>query len=689
MSAALPLLAPMGFPSWQFWRRPRRAAFALSWLAAFCGAAIALHAQVDGTARWPRPFTAGGRSPSIESSPAVGSDGWVYIGVALNTTPSEGRLLAIDRNGEPKWSVTLPTWVDSSPAISADGTTVYVGCWDGKLYAFAAKDGMPRWTHATGASNYIVSSPAIGADGTIYVGAGDLRTEGAQDSGLYAIAPNGTLRWRKTTGTWVESSPAIAANGTIYFGSVDQNVYALNPDGTEKWKFGASSPIWASPAIGPDGTVYIGAFDGKLYALSPDGGEKWVYATGGSIYGAPAIGADGTIYIGSADFQLHAINPDKSVRWTYAVGGPVLSTPAVRADGSIVFGADDDRSGGIHCVDANGAKVWAIRTSHFVRSSPVVADNSIYAATFDGFIHALHSTAAPLSSFSSWPMFQHDPRHRGMVPPPQGGGRLINLSTRATVSGDTNLIAGFVVRGATAKYYLIRAIGPTLAQFGVSDPLADPTITVQRQSGQIVPGGFNDNWSEEAEPSVTQAGLQLGAFPLPVGSKDAVVLPLLEPAAFTGSVGSTDGGSGTALVEVYEAVSDPGSTLVNLSTRGNVAAGGSIISGLVVRGTGPLRLLIRAVGPSLAQFGVPGVLAQPTLSVYFQQNVIHTNTGWTADGLKGDLAGAARIVGAFPLAENSADCAALLTLNPGDYTIQVSGVGSNFGEVLVEIYAAP
>ena len=103
---------------------------------------------------------------------------------------------------------------------------------------------------------------------------------------------------------------------------------------------------------------------------------------------------------------------------------------------------------------------------------------------------------------------------------------------------------------------------------------------------------------------------------------------------------------------------------------------------------------MRAVGPGLSQFGVTSVLTRPTMSVYAQSTggqpqLIRTNTGWTTEGYTYDLAVAAQTVAAFPLSANSADCAVVVTVEPGNYTIQVSGVGATTGEALVEIYILP
>ena len=121
------------------------------------------------------------------------------------------------------------------------------------------------------------SSPAIGADGTIYVGSWDTK--------LYAINPNGTLKWSYTTGERIDSSPAIGADGTIYVGSWDQNLYAINPNGTLKWSYDTGIAVLkkSSPAIGADGTIYVGSGNISSLAINPNGTLKWSYDTGNYV----------------------------------------------------------------------------------------------------------------------------------------------------------------------------------------------------------------------------------------------------------------------------------------------------------------------------------------------------------------------------------------------------------------------
>jgi hypothetical protein len=220
---------------------------------------------------------------------------------------------------ELKWSFATGGPVDSSPAIGADGT-IYVGSWDRNLYAINP-DGSQKWSFTTGGQ--VMFSPAIGADGTIYVGSSDPK--------LYAINPDGSQKWSFTTGGLLTggspcTSLAIAADRTVYAASVGGKLYAINPDGSLRWSFATEGAIFSSPAIGADGTIYVGSEDNNLYAINPDGSQKWSFATGAQVESSPAIGADGTIYVGSFDGKLYAITEEEKHDLTISstAGGSVF-----------------------------------------------------------------------------------------------------------------------------------------------------------------------------------------------------------------------------------------------------------------------------------------------------------------------------------------------------------------------------
>ena len=265
--------------------------------------------------------------------------------------------------------------------------------------------------------------------------------------------------------------------------------------------------------------------------------------------------------------------------------------------------------------------------------------------------------------------------------------RLINLSSRTRVgSGEQTLISGFVVGGTSPQTVLIRGIGPALQNFGLEGALASPRLRLFRD-GTVV--AENSGWSKSgtAPAEFSAAFARLGAFALPENSADAALLVTLPPGAYTLHV---DGGDGVALAEIYDAAAAGSSArLLNVSSRGVVGAGAdALIGGFVVAGNTPQRVLVRAVGPALQGFGVQGALADPRLSVYRGSTVVAENDNWGGADVAA-LVAAQQAVGAFPLPAGSKDAVLYLTLAPGAYTAQVTGVGAGTGVALVEIYQIP
>jgi hypothetical protein len=274
------------------------------------------------------------------------------------------------------------------------------------------------------------------------------------------------------------------------------------------------------------------------------------------------------------------------------------------------------------------------------------------------------------------------------VPPPPLAARLTNLSVRAQVGTGANiLIPGFVVTGSGSETLLIRADGPSLAQFGVPGLLAQPSLAVFDSTGAMV--ASNTGWGTNSNPTqIAAVAAQVGAFPLASGSADCALLATLPPGTYTAHVSGANDTTGVALAEVYE-VSSSGTRLVNLSTRAQVGSGANIIiPGFVVSG-GSEDLLVRADGPALAQYSVAGFLARPGLSVFDSSGALKAaDSGWASADI-GLIAGFDAAVGAFPLQPGSADSAQVVRLAPGGYTMQVSSLDSSAGVALAEVYEAP
>jgi len=279
--------------------------------------------------------------------------------------------------------------VSSSPAIGSDGT-IYVGADDSLLAVNA--DGTIKWGFVTG-SVIENSSPAIASDGTIYIGSSNGNLYALTDGGQGLVAE----KWAFATSGVVGTSPTIGTDGTIYFGSHDNNLYAVNPDGTLKWKFPTDDSIQqSSAAIGSDGTIYVGSFDKMLYAVI-DGGQgkvtkKWTFLTGASITSSPSIGSDGTIYIGSEDGNLYALADggigNVTEKWHFAIGGAVFSSPAIGPDGTVYVGSNT----GLYALTDEGSTAsqkWSLAIGSVASSPAIGADGTIFIGSENNSIYAV------------------------------------------------------------------------------------------------------------------------------------------------------------------------------------------------------------------------------------------------------------------------------------------------------------
>ena len=314
-------------------------------------------------ARW--SFHPAGAS-SWHATPAIARDGTVYVGFSTdNGSPNaQGKLYALQAPSagiEPQilWSVDLgPGRQTSSPTLGPDGTIYAIG-GEGRLSAINP-DGQVKWTLQTGPT--LKSSPALGADGTVYVP--------SMNGKLYAVAPPqdaesraGTIRWvfrfaefpgYKTPvtshsppagadGIGSGASPTIGPDGTIYIGANNSNFYAISPDGHLEWLFEAEreiAGIWSTAALSADNsTLYFGANKGGIYALNRiDGSLRWQFPIVGSVYSSPALDATDTVYTSSTVGHVFALDGASGrLIFDYDAHAPIWTVPAIRPDGSLVI----------------------------------------------------------------------------------------------------------------------------------------------------------------------------------------------------------------------------------------------------------------------------------------------------------------------------------------------------------------
>ena len=332
----------------------------------------------QGTLKWRFTFSRAKRPDvlsDLASEPVVGSDGTIYaasIDYRRSTHAFSGHLFALNPDGTQKWQFDTTDFLsageegETSPAIGADGT-IYVGGREissdilrreagadsnalGFLYAINP-NGILKWKFATGKKADFSASPMIGSDGAIYFGSGD--------GNLYAINPDGKLRWKCAVGHMRYCSPAIGYDGTIYVDSNgDSDLYAVAPNGALKWRFKADGPVTSSATIGADGTVYVGVVrltheqTGRLCAINPNGRLKWEFTSEKAYFSNPAIGADGVVYAYSDHGSLYAVNANGTLKWRSAsIGSQTIGASAtIGGNGTIFVGAN--------ALAANGVMKW-------------------------------------------------------------------------------------------------------------------------------------------------------------------------------------------------------------------------------------------------------------------------------------------------------------------------------------------
>lgn len=358
--------------------------------------------QVNPSMAW-APYDSG---MSCNSSPAIASDGTVYVGFY---NAGSGKLTALTA-GALKWEYALGGETHSSPAIAKNGD-VYIGCDDNKVYAIRST-GAPSWPTPFATTGKVTATPAVG-DSKVYVG--------SWDKNIYAInSTTGAEAWHYTTGDAVVSSAALSDDNVLYVGSLDKKLYAIDRNSVSnppalKWPaFTAHGAIYASPALGST-AVYFADLAGYVYCLNRlTGQDNWNLAApiGGAFHSSPAIGPDGTVYIGSDDGKVYAINgANGSVKWTFATGGAVQSSPAIDSNGTIYVGSAGK---GLYAISSSGTQKWLLAGTS-ADSCPAIGLNRWIYMVLDGKVNAVQGSYSLAGSL--WPMFQRNALHTGRIDP--------------------------------------------------------------------------------------------------------------------------------------------------------------------------------------------------------------------------------------------------------------------------------
>jgi YVTN family beta-propeller protein len=547
------------------------------------------------------------------------------------------------------FSVSLPSSVTAGSAFS-----VVVAALDAY--------GNPLTTYS--GTVHISSSDAaatLPADATLTAGVGTF-TFTFNTAGPETISANDTV------------TPLVAGTSpTINVQPVGPSI--LGSPAAETVNTGANAAFWAT-AAGTQPLTYQWKLNGAAIAgaTSPLLFLTNLKAANAGSYTVTITNAEGSVTSAPAALTVGTGSTPNQFAFTQQ---PMSQT--IVSGTTVVFSAQSGANS--YQWFCNGQVIGGATDSIYVNSDPEPGNDGTYTCVAIDSAGAVMSAGATLNVVSS-----ADP------------GRLINLSSRAAVaSGANELIVGYVVGGlgtSGTDTQLIRASGPALAQFGLAGVLADPNLTLNGTSGVIA---TNAGWAGNAQ--VSAAAAAVGAFSWPTaGSHDAALLETLAKGAYTAGVAPAGSDSGIALAEIYDTTPAASYTplsprLVNISARAQVGTGGNIlIAGFIVGGTTSETVLIRASGPALKTFGVPGVLPDPLLKLYRSNAdgssvLLQSNANWGGDT---HISGEAAAVGAFSWGNIATpDSALLVTLPPGAYTAEVSGNDADSGVALAEIYEVP
>jgi hypothetical protein len=410
------------------------------------------------------------------------------------------------------------------------------------------------------------------------------------------------------------------------------------------------------------------ASDGVILKFTPDGRSS-VFASNLSHPKGLAFDSFGNLYLAYPDRDaILKFTPDGK-RTTFASG---LRNPlrlAFDAFGNLFV--TDHAANAIFEISPSGVvSTFAVNTSTVNRVNDLAFDsNGNLFVTFDQSVVEFPSGLGPSGTIAS-------------VPGGAGGIAIeppatTNLSTRVSVqSGDGVAIAGFIVSGSTPKRVLIKGLGASLGDFGIVNPLQDPILDLHGSSGNAIAN--NDDW--QTATSANQIPLDLQ----PADSREPAILATLQPGTFTAILRGKNGASGVGLIEIDDLSTGAGSKLTNVSTRGFVGTGENVmIGGLILSGgSGKRQILVRALGPTLAQvpFNITGNLTDPTLMlVDANGTVVASNDDW-----RSSQQNEIQATGLAP--PNDREAAILATLPTGNFTVIVSGKNGETGIALVDVF---
>jgi sugar lactone lactonase YvrE len=457
------------------------------------------------------------------------------------------------------------------------------------------------------------------------------------------------------------------------------NCFVSEALGNSIHKFGTdgSDTVFASGLNGPASLVFDGTgnlysadfFGGFIYKFDPNG-ARTTFASG--LNGPANLIFDGMGRLLATDFHsgnVFRFTPD-GTRTTFASG---VGNP---------HGLAFDANGDLFVADFAGGTILRF-TPAGMRSTFASGLDGPHGLVFDqsgNLFSADYNTGnvyqfTPGGARSTFASGLNNPGNLLFEPVRPSANNLLNLSTRAFVGTNTGvLIGGLILQGTAPATLVLRAIGPSLTPFGINGALADPSLELHDSSGALL--ASNDNWQTGPDASAIQrVGL------VPNDANESALRATVPAGAYTVIISGVNQSSGIGVVEIYD-LHQTTTRAGNIATRGTVLSGENVmIAGCIIGGSASKTLVVRAIGPSLFNFGVPDALGNPHLGFFNANGVlVSSNEDWQ----QGPDATAIQNLNLAP--GSPLEAAVLVTLTPGAYTGIESPAAQDSGVGLIEIY---
>lgn len=515
-----------------------------------------------------------------------------------------------------------------------------------------------------------LSANAFAAAGDLYV------SIFGPGQNIVRISPDGT----KTPVTGALTGPnglAFDAKGVLHVSQYDGTIVKIINGAATPFVSGLPTQSFNSLAFDSYGYLYAAAANGgTVTRIAPDG-TKTTFASGFTALDGIAIDRNNNVFV--ADFGTGS---GTGHIYKYASTGRTTVDSNLKVPDGLAF----DAAGNLYCAErANntinrytpaGARTTFVsfQAPSFLAFDP--AGNLFVAVSFGAISKiAPNGTVSPFATTNSIGGITTEP------PLSQP----LNISTRVRVqTGDNALIGGFIATGTAPKKLMVRAIGPSLTNFGVAGALQDTTLEVRAANGTLV--GSNDNWKINDQTGQSQQATIQAAGLAPSDDRESALMLELAPGPFTAIVRGKNNTAGVGLVEIYDLNQTADSRLANISTRAFVETGGNVMIGgfIIGSGNGAAKVVARAIGPSLSGVGISNALADPTLEVRNANGaVVEVNDDWK---ISNHFDSGQEVMTAGLAPANDRESAVLVTLPNGNYTVVVAGYNGSTGVGLVEVY---